>query len=167
MPVSSQKSSLALIGARGAGKSKLSRKLGKATGRVVLAIDSLISYEAGGRSAAAIVEEEGWSGFRDREYEVLVRVCAMPDIIIDCGGGILVEAAQSPDQPESLSERKGQLLRKSATVIYVKRDLDWLLERAPLDHSRPDLGGEYRALLERRLPWYEEAADFVLDMRSL
>jgi len=164
-----QNNNLAFIGARGAGKSRISRKLGKLTGRTVLSTDTLISYEANGASIPAIVKEEGWGGFRSREYAVLKKISIMENIIIDCGGGILVEVPEEndPENKEILSERKLHLLKSIATVIYVKRDIEWLIKKVAGDPSRPDLSGDYRTLLMRRLPWYEDAADYILDMESL
>ena len=160
---------LAFIGARGAGKSRISRKLGKLTGRTVLSTDTLISYEAGGESIPSIVKREGWIGFREREYNILNKIVQMKDIIIDCGGGILVEAPRKddPEQKEYLSERKISLLKSTSTVIYVQREIDWLIKKVAGDPSRPDLSDNYRELLLRRMPWYEETADVILDMETL
>lgn len=160
------KTNVAFIGGRGAGKSRISRKFGKASGRLSLSTDTLVCYEAGGISIAKIVAAEGWAGFRGREYDVMRKLTAMQNLVIDCGGGILVEAPARPDQPETLSMRKLELL-KQCHVVYVKRDMDWLMDKAKADMNRPDLQGSYRELLERRLPWYEMAADFVLDLRGI
>ncbi|MCR9144715.1 MAG: shikimate kinase [bacterium] len=163
----SDRTNIAFIGARGAGKSKLSRKFGKKSGRVVLSTDSLVSYEAGGRTVAQIVEAEGWPGFRDREFELLETIGDMQNIVVDCGGGILVEASATDDAPagsELFSERKAAKLKEIAHVVYIYRDIDWLIGRVAEDSNRPDLGGDYRKLLERRLPWYEQIADTTLDM---
>lgn len=155
---------LALVGARGAGKSKISRKLSKKASRVLLSLDNLICYEMGGRTIQSIVEEMGWKGFRDLEWSMLAQVCQMPNVILDCGGGILVEAPIEPGAPERFSERKASLLKRHARVVYIKRDWDWLMSKSGLDPARPALGDDYRAILEKRLPWYEATADYVLDM---
>ena len=161
----SDRTNIAFIGARGAGKSKLSRKFGKRSGRVVLSTDSLVSYEAGGRTIAQIVAAEGWPGFRDREFDLLAKIGDMRDIVVDCGGGILVEAtADAPAGTELFSERKAAKLKEIAHVVYIYRDIDWLIGRVAEDSSRPDLGGDYRQVLARRLPWYEKIADTTLDM---
>jgi shikimate kinase len=160
---------LAFIGARGAGKSRISRKLGKLTGRTVLSTDTLISYEARGESIPAIVKKEGWKGFREREYAILKKISNMKGIIVDCGGGILVEAPKKGDneKKETLSNRKLTLLKSMATIVYIKRDIDWLIKKVADDPSRPDLAGDYRALLMRRLPWYEDIADLVIDLEKM
>lgn len=157
---------IALVGARGAGKSKLSRKFGKRTGRVTLSTDSLICYEADGRTVASIVASEGWQGFRDREHALLEKLSGMRNVLVDCGGGILVDLGPAGSEPgtEIFSERKAALLKKSAHVVYIRRSIPWLVGRVSQDSNRPDLGGDYRDLLERRLPWYEQVADTILDM---
>lgn len=161
----------AFVGARGAGKSKLSRKLSKRLNRVVFSTDTLVCYEAGGKRIQDIVADEGWPAFREREYNVLRNLSGMRDIFLDCGGGLLVEApdlTRDPEAVERFSKRKAKLLKDMARVIYVQRDLDWLVAKAgehTNDGNRPNLGGDYRRLLERRLPWYESVADYTLDMR--
>ena len=160
-------SNLAFIGGRGAGKSRLSRKFGKQCGRAVFSTDTLISYEAGGLSISSLVEKSGWKDFRDREFLILQKLAPMRNVIIDCGGGILVEAPEDESTPETFSRRKANLLKESALVVYVQRDMDWLLRKAVKNADRPDLIGPYREILERRLPWYEQTADFVLDMNRL
>ncbi len=158
------KDNIAFIGARGAGKSKLSRKLGKLTGRVTLSTDTLISYEDGGRPIHQIVAAEGWRGFRQREYEILQKLSAMTGLLIDCGGGILVDVDDRGD--EIFSERKAQLLRDTAAIVYIRRGANWLIDRGQADAVRPTLAADYETVLLRRLPWYESAADFTIDLQD-
>lgn len=160
---------IAFIGGRGAGKSKISRKFGKQSGRPVFSIDTIIAYEAGGITIENLVDQHGWQAFRDWEFRILQKLCAMKDIVIDCGGGILVEAPGFDPQKktEVYSERKAGLLRECSTVIYVERGMDWLLNKVTLDSERPDLEGEYTEVLRRRLPWYERVADLTLHMDEL
>jgi shikimate kinase len=159
------KANIALIGARGAGKSKISRKLNKLFQRQVFSTDSLISYEADGVPISSIVEDSGWLGFRDQEHQVLAKLAAMEDIIIDCGGGILVEAPEFDDKKkESFSTRKAKLLKERCTVVYLQRPMDYLLEKGKLDPNRPELAKDYKSLLERRMPWYEKSADVTISL---
>ena len=163
-----QKINLALIGARGAGKSKVSRKLSKLMDWPVFSTDSLITYETSGDTIEKIVAEHGWTGFRDREHQVLSRVSAMTGVIIDCGGGILVEAPQSTQHfEETFSLRKSQCLKHSCLTVYLKKSVDELCAKMEPDPNRPNLVGDYRTLLERRLPWYEGSADITIEMENL
>lgn len=168
MKASPKKNNIALIGARGAGKSRLSRKLGKSSGRTVFSTDTLISYEANGMSIPELVKREGWAGFREREFNILKTLSKMEGIILDCGGGILIEVPDDTSSGlERFSERKAALLHSCASVIYIKRNTDWLLKKVSGDPNRPDLTGPYLELLERRLPYYEKAADCIIDLDIL
>lgn len=165
------KKNIAFIGARGAGKSKLSRKFSKSVSKTALSTDTLISYEENGRTIAKIVDENGWTYFREKEFEVLKKVSEMKEVVIDCGGGILFEAPD-PNDPlkvEPLSTRKMNLLKENAIVVYIKRPLPWLLGKMNHrgDPNRPDLDGSYEGLLNRRLPVYESAADLTIDMSTM
>lgn len=156
---------IALIGARRAGKSKISRKLARKSGRVNLSTDNLICYEAGGMPVEKIVSLYGWTDFRNREYEILKKIIAMDSVILDCGGGILFEAPHTADGEETFSSRKAELLENHSTVVYIQRSIDWLLKNSQKDSSRPDLpGSSYEKLLEKRIPFYEQAADITVDM---
>jgi len=158
---------IALIGPRGAGKSKISRKLSKKTEKLFLSTDQLVCYEAGGRTVKEIVEQEGWESFRNREYELLKKLHKMDNIIIDCGGGILFDI--DPITKEEIeSQRKIQLLKNNTFVIYVLRDLEWLLNKDLKNSQRPDLNSQknYVDILKKRLPIYEKHANYILDMRN-
>lgn len=158
----------AFIGPRGAGKSRLSRKFARKIDKLLLSTDVLVSYEAGGRSITDIVADEGWPSFREREFVLLNKICRMPGVVLDCGGGIIVDV--QPDGKgrfeEVFSERKAALLKDHCTTIYIRRDPRWLLSRELESSHRPALGADYEALLTRRLPWYERAADYILDLRD-
>ncbi len=159
------KRNIALIGARGAGKSKLARKYSKLSGKVAFSTDTLICYEAGGLTIEKIVARDGWQSFRDQEHSVLSKIAPMSGIIIDCGGGILFEAADPSTGEEPLSQRKLELLQESSYIIYLKRSVDFLVNKiVPGDHNRPDLKGPYREILKNRLPVYEKYSNFIIDM---
>lgn len=94
----------------------------------------------------------------------------MSNIIIDCGGGILVEAAPNPQAEELFSDRKTGLLHGSAQIVLLKRDIDRLIEKSLESHSRPELDnpkGGYPEIMRRRMAWYEREADYILDMELL
>ncbi len=167
------KSSIALIGPRGAGKSKLARRLHKLCGHPAFSTDTLLSYENGGLPIAEIVKNRGWSGFRDLEYEILKKIAAMPQIIIDCGGGIIIDLKKTEkffQKPESFIEKyskaKVRLLRQNCHIVFLKRNKTLLIERNQNSVDRPPLLGDYVELLQKRLTYYKRAADLVIDMDS-
>lgn len=160
---------LALIGGRGCGKSSVSRRLIRKKKRFILfSLDDLIRYEAGGRRVPEIVAEEGWHRFRERETAVLQRACAFERAaLLDCGGGIVVKLKK--DGTEVMGRKRIELLRKSALVVYLQRDIDYLVRRVEGDTNRPSLSDTegFREIMERRDPWYRRAAHHVLEATEL
>jgi len=157
---------IVLIGMRGAGKSSISRRLALLTKRPVLSTDHLITYENGGRPIPEIVAEEGWRAFREMEYEVIEKVARLDNCIVDCGGGVIVDLDE--DGNEIFSERKTRLLRDSGKVVWLKGNIARLAAKVQGDPSRPALDAVRSAeeMMNRRLPFYELAADLVVDIEE-
>lgn len=156
-----------LIGARGAGKSKVSRSLSKQTDIPVVSTDSIAVYEAGGLPIPEFVEKHGWKAFRDLEYSILQKLTNADGIILDCGGGILFDLDTVGN--EVVSQRKLELLRSIGRIVYLERGIEELVEKVKGDKTRPDLSKvtSYRQILEKRLPVYQEAAHFKLNLSKL
>lgn len=160
----SDKKNIALIGARGVGKSTIAKLLSDQRQRPLFIMDELVQYEAEGQTIETIVVNNGWTSFRNYELLVLEKLAKCSDCVIDCGGGVLVEAPIEPSLQESFSERKFEKLHACATLIYLKRPLEDLVNLVKLDSNRPKLAEDYKSLLSLRLPWYEKAADITIDM---
>ena len=156
---------LALIGGRGCGKSSIARRLSQDNRNfLLLSLDVLIRYEMKGRRIPEIVEQEGWAGFRDVEFQVLQRALAFErGALLDCGGGVVVDLDTAGH--EQLSQRKVDLLQQHCVVIYLRRETAFLEAQIGGDANRPSLSGErsFREIMERRDPWYEAAAHSVLE----
>lgn len=156
---------LVLIGGRGCGKSSISKRLTRANKHFVLfSLDALIRYEAEAASIPQIVAERGWSGFRELEFSVVEKVARFPNsALIDCGGGVVVDLDENGE--EVFSRRKVEALRRHGLIVYLYRDLDYLVRRTAGDENRPSLSDQssFREIMARRDPWYREAADFVLE----
>ncbi len=158
---------IAFIGPRGTGKSKISRKFSKITGKLMLSTDQLVCFEAGGKTIEEIVNLEGWISFRNREYELLKKLSKMDNIIIDCGGGILFDI--DPDTNEEIeSTRKINLLKENTILVFLKRELDWLTQKSHKNSQRPNLSekNNYKEILLKRIPIYEKYANYILDLRN-
>ncbi|MEW8014832.1 MAG: shikimate kinase [Candidatus Sedimenticola endophacoides] len=157
---------IVLIGMRGAGKSSISRRLSLLTKRPVISTDLLIEYENDGLGIPGIVAEQGWTAFREQEFRVIEKVTRLDNLIIDCGGGVIVDLDQ--DGNEIFSERKVSLLRTSGRVVWLKGDIARLAARVQGDPSRPALDAVRSAeeMMRRRLPFYEMAADLVIDIET-
>lgn len=160
---------LALIGGRGCGKTSIAKRVALSNkGFTLFSTDALIRYEAGGGTIPEIVEDRGWTGFRDLELEVLEKVTAMKSgVLLDCGGGIVVDLDEHGD--EVFSERKVERLRADTVVIYLKRDHQFLADKIEGDANRPDLSDtkSFLEIMARREPWYVRAAHHVIECGDL
>jgi shikimate kinase len=156
---------LVLIGSRGCGKSSIARRIARADRQfMLLSLDALVRYEAGGRRIPEIVEREGWPGFRARELEVVEKVAAIAGgALLDTGGGVVAELG--PDGAERYSARKVDALRRHGRLVYLERTPEYLERRATASPERPALATSetFREIIERRDPWYRRAAHHVLD----
>lgn len=150
-----------LIGMRGVGKSNVARRLSVMAKMPVMSTDALVEYETG-RTVVEFVADHGgdWRPFRDLEYHVLGKLAAMDGLIIDCGGGIVVDLG--PDGEEIYSERKVRRMRAIGPVVWLQGDIEQdSAAKSEADPARPSLHASRTAIeiMERRRPWYEQAAD--------
>ncbi|MES9963690.1 MAG: shikimate kinase [Candidatus Sedimenticola sp. 20ELBAFRAG] len=159
---------IVLIGMRGAGKSNISRRLSVMTKWPVLSTDLLIEYENGGRTIPEIVADSGgdWRGFREMEFDVVSKISRLDNVIVDCGGGVIVDLDENGN--EIFSQRKIELLRHNGTIVWLKGDIARLAAKVQGDPGRPVLDAVRSAeeLMQRRLPFYEQAADLIMDLET-
>jgi len=171
MKTEEEKRNIFLIGPRAAGKSVTAKNIHQKLGYNTLSTDVLISYECDGKTIPEIIKDENgsWKKFRDLEYLVLTKVSKMSKLVIDTGGGIIVDL--DSDGREIFSKRKRKIIKDSGYTIYLKADLEWLWEKVKTDSNRPGLSGNntdddrssFIKIMSRRLPWYEETSDFIID----
>lgn len=147
-----------LIGMRGVGKSNIARRLSVMTKRPVMSTDTLVEYESG-LTIPAFVAARGWREFRDLEFDIVTKLAAMDDLIVDCGGGVIVDLDASGD--EVYSTRKVRALREGGPVVFLSGDIAWLAAKTADDPTRPKLDTVLSAeqVMRRREPFYEQAAD--------
>ncbi|MCB1177525.1 MAG: shikimate kinase [Leptospiraceae bacterium] len=160
---------IALIGPRGVGKSKVSRKLSKQTGMPVVSTDMIAVYELGGISIPEYVKtcNGDWSKFRDLEFKILENLKTSRSIILDCGGGIIFDLDENGN--EIVSKRKTELLSSFTTIVGLSQDTNYLIDKIKNDASRPSLSQieSYEAILKRRLPIYENTSNHFVKIDGL
>lgn len=133
----------------GAGKTSVGRLLAQRLGWEFIDADTEI--EAGARrSIDDIFADRGERGFREGERRVLARLVGRRSCVIATGGGAF-------DDPETRAR-----VRAEGVSVWLKADIDVLLERVSREGHRPLLrGGDVRGTLERliaaRGPGYAEA----------
>jgi shikimate kinase len=137
-----------LIGFMGAGKSVCGRLLARRLGRCFVETDDLIVARAG-RSIPDIFREQGEETFRRLEAEAVEALRLKSGEVIATGGGL-------PCRPGRMD-----VLRELGTVVWLRGELDALLERARRVGGRPMLEGrsaaDIAALYRAREPYYARA----------
>jgi len=156
---------IALVGPRGSGKTRISSHLGLLLKRPILSLDAMISYEEGKTISDLIAERDGdWRYFRDIEYRVLAKAAAMEDVIIDCGGGIVVDLDEQGE--EVFSDRKAVVLRERALVFFLNPPFKSVESLITGTGNRPSLSSKMSAeeIYERRLPMYRQIANHEINV---
>lgn len=147
---------LVLIGYRGSGKSTVATRLSDSLQIPIVSIDSSIEKRVG-RTIREIVDTKGWERFRKIESEVIEVVSNMDSVIIDAGGGVVLD----PDNVRRL--------RANGIVFWLSARVETIAARIGDDPLRPSLTGvkstreEIREVLESRLQLYRAASDFTIE----
>ena len=108
------------------------------------------SEAAAGCTITEIFERYGEPTFRDGERKVLARLLSEPPHVLATGGGAFVD------------DDTRARVKRDATSVWLRADIDLLLERVGRRDTRPLLaGGDGRAKMEKLLaerePIYAEA----------
>jgi shikimate kinase len=149
-----------LVGYRGTGKSAVAQLLAESLQLAVVSLDSEIERLAG-QPIPQIVEERGWSGFRDLEEHVVRTFASQDGQVIDCGGGVVEREANF------------NALRSAGTVVWLQASTETIVQRIAGDTQRPSLTGtksftdEVAEVLQRRTPLYERICHVSVNTDSL
>ncbi|WP_102960937.1 shikimate kinase [Mangrovicella endophytica] len=148
------KRSVTLIGLMGAGKTTVGRKLAAMLGLPFRDTDAEIEAVAR-MTIAELFEAYGEPEFRALEARVVTRLAADGPQVLATGGGAFMSA----------ETRKA--LREHAITVWLKADLNTLMERVGRRPHRPllqapDPRAVMRDLMEKRYPVYGEADITVL-----
>ncbi len=141
---------IVLIGMMGSGKSMIAKDLSERLKIKLYSTDALIEKKAK-KKIRQIVADKGWEYFRKVEHAVVKRVASKKGVVIDCGGGIVVN-------PENL-----KLLRKHGMIIFLKASPAVIYKRIkndpnrPLVHEASNPMGVIKMLYKQRYPLYSQA----------
>jgi shikimate kinase len=152
MPISSR--SIVLIGLMGAGKTTIGRRLAVHLNLPFSDADQEIETAAG-CTVSEIFARHGEPAFRDGERKVIARLLDGERRVLATGGGAFMNAETRA------------LIRERGLSIWLRADIDLLMERVGRRQNRPLLKtGDPRAVMERlmaeRHPVYAQA-DVVVD----
>jgi len=150
------KSNIALIGFMGTGKTVVGKALAKKLGKKFVELDSSIEQKAG-KSIPDIFQQDGEIAFRELEIKVTKEVSTGKNLVIACGGGVV------------LNKINIDRLREESVIAYLTASPGAILKRTLSDgEARPllyvsDRASEIRELLAFRKPFYERAADIKIN----
>ena len=151
---------IALIGFMGTGKTAVGQLLAKKLGSRFFELDLLIEQKAG-KSIPDIFQQDGEVAFRELEIEVTKEVSKDKNLVIACGGGII------------LNKINIDRLRQQSRIVYLTASPGVILKRvANEEGQRPLLEVDnptltIRGMLSFRKPFYERAADITIDTSRL
>ncbi len=154
------KSSVALIGFMGTGKTAVGRALAKKLGKNFIELDPLIEQKAG-KTIPKIFKEDGEIAFRELEIAVTKEASGEKDSVIACGGGVV------------LNKINVDRLKEEALIIHLTASPKVILKRTLHDYEeRPllkvaDPTQTIKELLSFRKPFYVRSADFTINTSRL
>ncbi|NLL93967.1 MAG: shikimate kinase [Clostridiales bacterium] len=144
-----------LIGFMGTGKTTVSRQLSLITGMEEIDMDAyIVKHE--NLSISDIFDRFGEDYFRDKETQYLKEILRNKDVIVSCGGGVVV-------RDENVEYMKG-----AGTIVLLNAKPETIYARVKDSKERPILNGnmniEYiRQLMNRRKERYLSVADIIVE----
>jgi shikimate kinase len=154
------KTSVALVGFMGTGKTAVGRALAEKLRKRFIELDPLIEQKAG-KTIPEIFSEDGEIAFRELEIAVTKEAAEEKDAVIACGGGVV------------LNKINIDRLKKEAVIVYLTASPKVILKRTLRDEEeRPLLkvanpAQTIRELLRFRQPFYERAAEITINTSRL
>jgi shikimate kinase len=154
------KKNIVLIGFMGTGKTSIAKALATKLKKEFVNIDDLISVKSG-KSIPEIFEQDGEQTFRELEIEVVKEISDKKNVVIDCGGGVILNGINI------------ERLKINAKIILLTASPEVILERIlKEDGKRPllctqDKMERIKDLLFIREPLYKEAADYEIDTSNM
>ena len=154
------KTNIALIGFMGTGKTAVGQALAEKLGWRFIELDLLIEQKVG-KSIPDIFQQGGEIAFRELEIEVTKEVAGKTNVVIACGGGLV------------LNKINTDRLRENAIIVYLTASPGVILKRVSKEAGqRPLLEVDnpaltIRELLKFRKPFYGRAADVTINTSKL
>lgn len=145
---------IVLIGLMGSGKTTVGFRLSRKIGCAFFDSDHMVE-EMAGMSVSDIFETKGEPYFRDLEYQLIKQDLKMEPHVLATGGGAFMQ------------RNIRDVIKEYAISVWLKADLDVLVERVSRKKTRPLLErGDKRRIMEQlmeaRYPVYSEA-DIVIE----
>ena len=156
------KSSIALIGFMGTGKTTIGKLLVNKLGREYrfIEMDQLIE-EMAGKSIPEIFSQDGEAIFRELEIKICQKVSSLEKVVISCGGGAVI----NKKNVENLKKNCTIILLESTIKVILNRILKRGIQSRPvIDKENPIK--EIKKLFHSRKPIYQSIADIIIDTEN-
>jgi len=152
------KKNIYLVGFMGTGKTTVGKILAKKLKKEFVEMDEEIEKREG-KKIVDIFRLFGEPYFRKVEKEVLKEIASCFNLVVSCGGGVIVD------------EENLKILKKTGIIICLKATPSVIYERTKKTKERPLLNvsnplKKIKELLARRAPFYAKA-DYFVDTSTL
>lgn len=150
---------LVFTGFMGTGKTAVGKIIAKKLGLAFFDTDAMIE-DSTGQTISEIFQNSGEDAFRKLEAETVSLAASMEDIVISCGGGVVIN-------PENID-----ILRKNGIIINLFASPEHLFDRINKNDKRPLISkalnplGEIKKLMEQRKDAYKNC-DFAFNTEGL
>jgi len=147
---------IALIGFMGTGKTVVGKRLAEKLGKEFIELDALIEKKAG-KSIPEVFRRDGEIRFRELEIEATREVAAKKNVVIACGGGIV------------LNKINVDRLQQECVIVCLTASPAVILRRTSGDKDgRPllavaDREKQIKELLKFRQPYYARSAKMTIN----
>ena len=141
-----QMENIILIGMPGCGKSTIGKAIAEQLGKEFLDADAELE-RVYGTNIPQIFAEEGESGFREKETEILRQLGKRSGLVLATGGGCVTRPENYP------------LLHQNGKTFWIQRDIVQL----PIEGRPLSIKNSLAALFNQRKHMYQNFADVLID----
>ncbi len=152
-----EKSNIALIGFMGTGKTTIGEKLAEILKLNFIELDEFIE-DLAGKTIPQIFKEDGEIRFREYEIEACKKVSIRDNVIIACGGGVVLNKINI----DYLKEKAIIIYLEASPAVIYDRTMNEGKEKRPLLNN-PNPMKSIKDLLEYRAPFYKAAAQYTIN----
>ena len=156
------KSSIALIGFMGTGKTTIGKLLANKLGKEYRFVEmDILIEEMAGKSIPEIFSQDGEVLFRDLESKICQKVSTLEKVVISCGGGVAI----NKENVDNLHKNCTIILLESKINTIIKRILSRGIQARPVI-DKEDPIKEIKKLFHSRKPIYQSVADIIIDTEN-